>query len=172
MYFEVTIAGRTHRVELRRRAEGWECRLDARPLEADIVEVRPNVFSILVGGPHPYGRGGQAFEVQVERADDHYRVHSRGTELVATVADPRRWRRRGTALAAEGRQEVQAPMAGKVIAVLVAAGQRVEARQGLLVVEAMKMQNEIPAPRPGVVERVLVAAGDAVEHGQTLVVVT
>ncbi|MFQ5927458.1 MAG: acetyl-CoA carboxylase biotin carboxyl carrier protein subunit [Terriglobia bacterium] len=173
MYFEVTLAGRTHRVELRRRAEGWDCTLDARPLAADVVELRPGVFSILIGGPQTGTvGGGQAFEIQVERAGDHYRVHSRGRELTATVADPRRWQRRATGVAAAGRQEVQAPMPGKVITVLVAAGQRVEAGQGLVVVEAMKMQNEIPAPRGGVVEGVLVAAGDAVEHGQPLVVVT
>lgn len=165
MYFEVRIAGRTERVGLRRGAGGWECTLAGRPLAADIVEVRPGVFSILLGG--------QAFELQVERDDDHYRVHSRGAEVVAVVADPRRWQgqRRGAGLAAEGRQAVQAPMPGKVIAVLVQAGQQVESGQGLVVVEAMKMQNEIPAPKKGVVERVVVRAGDTVEHGQTLVVV-
>jgi len=50
-------------------------------------------------------------------------------------------------------------------------GQAVEAHQGLVVVEAMKMQNEIPSPKAGVVEQVLVREGDTVEHGQGLVVV-
>lgn len=170
MQFEVTIAGRTQRVEVRRGAGGWECALDGQPLVADVAEVRPGVFSILVGGPRQ-SRGGQAFELHVDREEERYRVYSRGQELVATLADPRRWQRRGSGLAAAGRREVQAPMPGKVIAVLVAEGQRVEADQGLVVVEAMKMQNEIPAPKAGVVERVLVAPGDTVEHGQTLVVV-
>ena len=166
MLFEVTIAGRRRRVELRRGARGWECRLDGEPLATDIVEVSPSVFSILLGA--------QAFEVQVEREAEGYRIHSRGTDLAAAVADPRRWsyHRRAAGLAAEGRQEVQAPMPGKVIAVLVEAGQQVNAGQGLVVVEAMKMQNAIPAPKSGVVERVWVAAGDTVEHGQTLVVMT
>ncbi len=164
MQFEVTIAGRTERVEVRRGPDGWECRVNGELLPADIAEVRPGVFSVLLEGC--------AFEMQVERDNEHYRIQSRGVELVATVADPRRWRRRGAGLVAAGRQEVQAPMPGKVIAVLVAAGQRVKADQGLVVVEAMKMQNEIPAPKEGVVEQVLVSAGDTVEHGQTLVVVS
>lgn len=165
MQFNVTIAGRTQRVELRRTEAGWECGVDGEPLAADVVEVRPGAFSILVGG--------QAFEVHVERDDEHYRVHSRGTDLVVAVEDPRRWRGSRTGgLAAEGRQEIQAPMPGKVIEVLVEEGQGVEAGQGLVVVEAMKMQNAIPAPKKGVVERVLVQAGDTVEHGHPLLVVS
>jgi pyruvate carboxylase subunit B len=62
-------------------------------------------------------------------------------------------------------------MPGKIVRVLVGEGQAVEAHQGLVVVEAMKMQNEIPSPKAGVVERVLVREGDTVEHGQGLVVV-
>lgn len=165
MVFEVTIGGRTQRVELRRQASGWACALDGLPLAADVVEVSPGVFSILVEG--------EAFEVRVERDAEHYRVHSRGKDLRAAVADPRRWsqRRQRAGLAAAGRQEVQAPMPGKVIAVLVERGQKVESGQGLVVVEAMKMQNEIPAPKKGMVERVLVRTGDTVEHSQTLVIV-
>ncbi len=165
MQFNVTIAGRTQRVELRRTATGWECGVDGQPLAADVVEVRPGAFSILVGG--------QAFEIHVERDNEHYRVHSRDTDLVAAVEDPRRWHgSRAGGLAAEGRQEIQAPMSGKVIEVLVEEGQSVEAGQGLVVVEAMKMQNAIPAPKNGMVERVLVRAGDTVEHGATLLVVS
>lgn len=163
MHFEVTLAGRTERIELRRRAEGWACTLGGRPVAADVVEIGPGLLSILVGG--------QSFELSVDRDGDHYRISTRGQELLAQVVDPRRWLRRGGALAAAGRQEVQAPMPGLVIAVLAQPGQQVDAGQGLVVVEAMKMQNEIPAPKSGQVEQVLVKAGERVEHGQTLVVV-
>jgi pyruvate carboxylase subunit B len=60
-------------------------------------------------------------------------------------------------------------MPGKVVRVLVAAGEAVEARQGLVVVEAMKMQNEIRAPKSGLVDRVFVREGQAVTSGEPLV---
>jgi len=59
-------------------------------------------------------------------------------------------------------------MPGKVVRLLVKAGDRVEAGQGLFVVEAMKMQNEIRSPKSGTVERVLVAEGQAVNSGEVL----
>ncbi|MFB3140932.1 MAG: biotin/lipoyl-containing protein, partial [Candidatus Acidiferrales bacterium] len=66
---------------------------------------------------------------------------------------------------------VTAPMSGKVVRVLVEEKQAIEEGEGLVVVEAMKMQNEISAPKKGVVEKVLVQAGDTVDHGDTLLIV-
>ena len=76
-------------------------------------------------------------------------------------------RRHGT-LEAEGRQQILAPMPGKIIRVLVQTGEKVDAGQGLLVVEAMKMQNEIRSPKSGTVERVLVKEGQPVNAGEIL----
>ena len=79
---------------------------------------------------------------------------------------------RGAALAqAAGVQQVLAPMPGKVVKVLVAVGDEVKARQGLVVVEAMKMENELRSPKDGRVTQVLVAEGVSVEAGRPLVVV-
>jgi biotin carboxyl carrier protein len=72
---------------------------------------------------------------------------------------------------AQGRQVVRAPMPGRVVRVLVEEGQAVEARQGLVVVEAMKMENELRATHAGTVASVKVAPGAAVEAGAELVVV-
>jgi biotin carboxyl carrier protein len=66
---------------------------------------------------------------------------------------------------------IKAPMPGRVVRVLVAAGDRVTARQGVVVVEAMKMENELRAPRDGIVREVLVAGGAAVEMGAVLVII-
>ncbi len=85
------------------------------------------------------------------------------------VTDPRVWRgRRHGALEVEGRQQVTAPMPGKVVRVLVSEGDAVEAGQGLLVVEAMKMQNEIRSPKNGKVEKLLAREGLAVNAGDVL----
>ena len=77
----------------------------------------------------------------------------------------------GDAVAAHGEQSVAAPMPGRVVRVLVAAGEDVEARQPLVVVEAMKMENELRSPKAGRVKSVGVSAGTSVEAGRVLVVV-
>ena len=90
---------------------------------------------------------------------------------VLTGAATRFGRGGGTAPQAAGAQRVLAPMPGKVVKVLVNAGDEVKARQGLIVVEAMKMENELRSPKDGRVTEVLVAEGVSVEAGRPLVVV-
>jgi biotin carboxyl carrier protein len=164
MKLQVTVAGKPMMVEVSRAAGGWECQLDGMSRPVDVVEVAPGVLSLLLDG--------QSFTLYVVRQDDGWRVHTRDAEVAAAVEDPRRWQGRGRGSAARtGRQEVTAPMPGKVVRILVGEQQGVEAGQGLVVVEAMKMQNEIPSPKKGVVEQVRVREGDRVEHGAVLVVV-
>ena len=140
------------------------CRLDGQPVEVDAVEVATGVYSIILAG--------EAFEVRVQPEEGGLHVFAGGDEFSARVLDPRMWRgKRGGVLEAEGRQQITAPMPGKVVRVLVQPGDAVEAGQGLLVVEAMKMQNEIRSPKTGKVERLLVAEGQAVTSGETLAVV-
>jgi biotin carboxyl carrier protein len=87
---------------------------------------------------------------------------------VVELHDPRRWRRTGSSIEAEGPQEIVAPMPGKIVKILVAEGQQVERDQGLLVIEAMKMQNELKAPRAGRIERIYMEEGRGVESGARL----
>lgn len=164
MKFSVTVGEREKTIELQRQGAAWECRVDGEPRLVDVAEIGPGMFSLLLEG--------RSFTVSIERFDQQYRVHTKGADLVAAVADPRRWRGRSAGPGLSGRQEITAPMPGRVVRVLVEEGASVEAGQGLLVVEAMKMQNEIPASKQGVVERIRVREGDTVEHGQTLLVVT
>jgi biotin carboxyl carrier protein len=90
-------------------------------------------------------------------------------EFSADIIDSRAWRgRKHGAVEVEGRQEILAPMPGKVVRVLAAVGDTLEAGQGLLVVEAMKMQNEIRSPKSGRVERLLVKEGQNVNAGEVL----
>ena len=89
--------------------------------------------------------------------------------LTAAV-DGRRFRRGGSGAVAPGRAErVVAPMPGRIVRVLVAVGDEVAARQGLVVVEAMKMENELSATRPGRVAEIAVVEGESVEAGRLLV---
>ncbi|RLF81410.1 pyruvate carboxylase, partial [Thermococci archaeon] len=70
---------------------------------------------------------------------------------------------------AAGEGVVSAPMPGKILRILVREGDQVKVGQGLLVLEAMKMENEIPSPKDGVVRRILVKEGDTVDTGQPLI---
>jgi len=163
---EVQIAGRTRVVEVAHEGPRLLVRLDGCELAADAVEVAAGTYSILLDG--------QSFEVRVQpEPGGRLHVQTHGEEFPVEVRDPRVWRgKRGGVLEAEGRQQVIAPMPGKIVRVLVAAGDKVEAGQGLLVVEAMKMQNEIRAPKSGTVERVLVSEGQAVNSGHVLAIVS
>ncbi|MGH9743049.1 MAG: biotin/lipoyl-containing protein [Candidatus Acidiferrum sp.] len=166
MTFEVQLAGPSGKtlrtVELERDANRWNIILDGQPIQADAVEISPNTLSLLLGG--------QSFEVHITQAPaGSFKLQIGLQEFIAEVADPRAWRgRKHGALEAEGRQQILAPMPGKVVRLLVSAGDKVEAGQGLLVVEAMKMQNEIRSPKSGVVERLFVREGQPVNVGEVL----
>jgi biotin carboxyl carrier protein len=169
MKLGIELGGHPHSVELVRVGERLRCYVDGRVLEADAVEVTPGGYSILMGG--------ESLEVRVEhRAEagaDGLRVIVGDQEFATSVRDPRQWRRhRGAAAEAEGRQQVLAPMPGKIIRVLVKAGDSIEMKQGLMVVEAMKMQNEIRSPKSGTVERLMVTEGQAVNTGQVLAIIS
>lgn len=164
MNLSIDFGGKTHNVDVAQADGKLRFLLDGKPLEADAAEVARGIYSILISG--------ESFEVRTEAAAGKLRVISRGREMFTTVRDPRQWRRRGgAALEAEGRQQIIAPMPGKIIRVLVKAGEAVETGQGLLVVEAMKMQNEIRSPKSGTVERLSVVEGQAVSAGDVVAVV-
>ncbi|HKW60948.1 MAG TPA: biotin/lipoyl-containing protein [Candidatus Acidoferrum sp.] len=166
MRYEVRISGKTHMVEVERGADGWQARLEGESVIAgDVAEIASNVFSVLLSG--------RSHEVYVTPSTGgQVQLHTGGLEFLAEVVDPRSWRGRHHGKAeAEGRQQIVAPMPGKVVRLLVKLGDAVEAGQGLLVVEAMKMQNEIRSPKSGTVERVLISEGQTVNAGEVLCVV-
>jgi biotin carboxyl carrier protein len=161
---QITIGGRKRRVELNRAGSLVEGLIDDRKVQADVVELRDGTYSILVGG--------RSIDVRIEESPSGLRAVSGGREFAASISDPRKFRRGAGQLSAEGRQNVNAPMPGKVVRLLVKAGDAVKAGQGLLVIEAMKMQNEIRSPKSGTVEKLLAAEGQPVNAGETLAIVT
>jgi biotin carboxyl carrier protein len=167
MKYEVRISDRKHVVEFERHADGWQARIenDESSASADVTEVAANVFSVL--------RLGRCHEIYVTPSPDgQLHLQTGGFEFTAEVIDLRSWHgRRHSGGEAQGRQQVAAPMPGKVVRLLVKAGDQVEVNQGLLVVEAMKMQNEIRSPKSGTVERLLVEEGQAVNAGEVLCIV-
>jgi biotin carboxyl carrier protein len=162
MKFEVLINNTRRIVDLERHANRWRISLDGNLVDADAVEIAPNTYSILLNG--------KSHEIRVTPTPTGALTLQTGPhEFTAEVIDPRAWRgRRQGAIEAEGRQQILAPMPGKIVRVLVQTGEAVQAGQGLLVVEAMKMQNEIRSPKSGTVERLLVKEGQPVNAGEIL----
>jgi biotin carboxyl carrier protein len=166
MKFEIQLTGaggkRKHVVELERKGDACSVALDGQAVDADAVQIAPNAVSVMIGG--------QSFEIHVSRsADGSLNLQCGPHEFSAEIIDPRAWRgRKHGPVEVEGRQEILAPMPGKVVRLLVSVGDTVEAGQGLLVVEAMKMQNELRSPKSGKVERLLVKEGQNVNAGEVL----
>jgi biotin carboxyl carrier protein len=162
MRFNVRIAGKTRTVELEPDAGRWRISVDGVRLDADAIEVAPTVISVLLDG--------QSHEIRVAaQPDGSLTLQTGHREFIAEILDPRAWRgRRHGAIEAKGRQQITAPMPGKVVRLLVQPGDKVQAGHGVLVVEAMKMQNEVRSPKTGTVERLLVEEGQAVNAGQAL----
>lgn len=134
--------------------------LDLDPASADAIEVEPGIYSILLDG--------HSYEVKLEPSEDGAYATVDGHRYQVQVRDPRRLPRARAALSTAGRQRISSPMPGKVVRVLVATGDEVAAGQGLLVVEAMKMQNEIRSPKAGRIVSLGASEGAAVSGGETL----
>jgi len=146
----------------------WQILVDGRPMEIDsqgleaVREVEPGVYSILLEG--------RSFEVRSVPAPDGLIVDAGSRRFTVDVRDARNGARRSRSALGSGRKNISAPMPGKVVRLLVREGDTVDSGQGLVVVEAMKMQNELKAPRAGRVAAVRVRDGDTVTAGDTLVV--
>jgi biotin carboxyl carrier protein len=165
MTYDVIINGNTHRVELTKLDTTWLCKVDDSVMEVDAAFTARDVISILLGG--------KQYEVKRERSlsgETHMIVGS--ARYSADVQDPRSLRtRRSHSAGGEGPQKLAAPMPGKVVRILVGEKDEVEAGQGVIVVEAMKMQNELKSPKKGKVSKILVAEGATVNAGDALVII-
>lgn len=156
------IDGKKRKVELPAGAAGGEldCVVDGRPIRVDARMLEPGVMSLVVDGR------------QHRCVLDGDGVWIGGQRFGFVVDDPRSLQgRRGAGGGAEGPRAVKAPMPGRVVRVLAAVGDDVAEGAGVVVIEAMKMQNELKSPKAGRVSRVAIAVGDAVGAGDVLVVV-
>jgi biotin carboxyl carrier protein len=161
MIYEVKVADKTHRVELHKETNGWRCKLDGRDMPLDVIAPEEGVLSILLDG--------KSYEVKQESNGSEINIVIGPQRFPTQVRDPRSFRgRRAADGAGEGARKITAPMPGKVVRILAPAGTAVEHGQGVIVIEAMKMQNELKSPKKGTVKKVTVREGAAVEAGQAL----
>jgi biotin carboxyl carrier protein len=187
---EIELDGARRQVTLRREGDRWIAGIDGREVAVSVAETGGQ-WSMLVGPPSAFARsatadkeGGhyESFDIAFEPvATGELIVHVNGVAVPLTVVNepgpPKPWAKAARARhgirdggAAEGPLAIVAPMPGRIVKVLVKLNETVVARQPLVVVEAMKMENELRAPRGGIVAEVRVAEGASVEANTVLVV--
>jgi biotin carboxyl carrier protein len=163
--FEVVIDGRPARLTI----QGAHFRYEpdgAAPIEREfsLAPADPGSYSVIIEGRGydvvPGPEAGSAVDIRVN-----------GRTFSVQVFDPREMRGRQSSGSGEGTHSIRALMPGKVVRVLVKPGELVEAEQGLVVVEAMKMQNEMNPPKAGRVAEVRTSANVTVAAGEVLVVI-
>lgn len=130
---------------------------------ASIAELMPGVFSVLLGA--------RSFEVRVAHSRDALEIWVGSQRHLVSISDARDRPSRARKTGASGPVELRAQMPGKIIHLLVSPGAAVEAGQGLIVVEAMKMQNEMKSPKDGIVSKIHAIEGATVAAGEALLVV-
>ena len=170
MRFQLEVEGQVHAVDLERTGSGWTVAVGGHRWQ---VDMRPSgqAWSLLLTGGEPgtYA-GARSHDVRLRwNGTDAARVSVDGTDVTVTVAHVTTQGRRGVADHGRADSQVRAPMPGRVVRVPVVAGQAVAARQAVVVVEAMKMENELRAPHAGTVRALHVQSGDSVDAGQLLV---
>lgn len=180
--YEVSIGGRGHQIEIERatapstgrtpdqpianRSNEVHCNLhlDGREIQVSYAAVGSDSLSLIVNG--------ESFDVRHERTGDSLRIFVRGRAYECSVRDPRSLRTRKRAgLADAGEQKLTASMPGKVVRIVVGVGDQITTGQGILVIEAMKMQNEVRSPKEGQLKKLLVREGANVVAGEVLAII-
>ncbi|WP_373048888.1 biotin/lipoyl-containing protein [Vulgatibacter sp.] len=167
MKYQATLSKQAHEIEVKEKGEGiYEVLLDGEKHLVDALQLDHGAVSLIVDHA--------SYSVEFEdSADGLVNVLVRDQVFPVEVLDERRLRMRaaGGRFAVEGPQTVVAPMPGKVVKILCKVGDEVKEGQGLVVVEAMKMENELASPKDGVIKEIVAVENTSVESGAKLVVV-
>ncbi len=163
---ELEVGGRVRTVSVEARGTSLAVTLDGHPVDVDVARLGPGRYSLRVPGT------GRQHDVTVTATGPSGQVDVViGGAVVAVRRAANVRSRHAAGPSGEGPQRMLAPMPGKVVRVLVKQGDEVVARQGVVVIEAMKMENELRAGRAGLVREVLVVEGASVDAGAPLVVI-
>jgi biotin carboxyl carrier protein len=141
----------------------WRIRVDGEPVDADAHLVRPGILSLLIRG--------QSHRIVLDADASDPALHVGSHRIPYRVDDPRSLRSRRGQARTDGPVTLKASMPGRIVRVSVVRGDIVAVHQGVLVVEAMKMQNEIKSPKDGKVIEIRVSPGDTVAVGDILAII-
>jgi biotin carboxyl carrier protein len=163
MIYEVTEGKETVRVDLREVGEGlYDVTIEGETVRVDAVKSGRTIYSIIEDGQQFEAmvdeRDGAKFDVTVRGQLFHLEAVDERTQLLAGASAGR----------ATGPESIAAEMPGKIVKVDIAVGDVVTEGQGVVIIEAMKMENEIPSPMDGTITDVSIVAGDTVESGSPL----
>jgi biotin carboxyl carrier protein len=162
-----TLNGADQEIEVEETAaHALRLKIDDRQFDADVRQTSECSFSVLIGN--------RSFDLEVAPEGDEMIVASRGSAARVTLVDAARRSRKGVAggrPAVTGKAQLKAMMPGRVVNVLVSVGDEVALQQGLVVIEAMKMENELKSPKAGKITEIKVTPGQTVEKGDLLLVV-
>ncbi|MEP7213620.1 MAG: biotin/lipoyl-containing protein [Acidobacteriota bacterium] len=164
MKLNAEIAENKHEIEIKREGERVFANIDGREYDVEVSEPEPGVYLIK--------NAGKVYEVSISQDASAPGVMNASLEnhtFPVRITDPKRLRGAADADGVlDGPAEIKTAMPGKVVRVLVAAGAEVEKGDGVVVVEAMKMQNELKAPKSGKIKEIRVSEGSTVAAGETL----
>ena len=169
MTYEVTITAadgkpQTFQVELFRdkHSDAIICRVNGQTVTGmDARSTQRDILSLILGT--------DSYEARRDAGESQQRIVIGEESFTYEVRDPRSLgARRAKAASHDGPKKIKAPMPGKVVRIIAAEGTHVEAGQGVVVIEAMKMQNEMKSPKSGVVKKILASEGTTVNAGDAL----
>jgi biotin carboxyl carrier protein len=173
--YEISVAGKIYQVEIEALPSAsstgraapelaYRVRLDGREIAVDCFPLGEGGLSVIVNG--------ESFDIRCQRTAESLQVAVRGSVYECLVRDPRSLRNRKRAgLVDSGEQRLTASMPGKVVRIIATVGDQISAGQGILVIEAMKMQNEVRSPRDGQLKKLLVGQGANVGAGEVLAII-
>lgn len=164
MKLTIEISGQTHEAEFTREGATAQLALGERIHQADISQPEAGFYTVLLND--------RVFRCALDvLPNGQTEVWVNGQRFPVNVRDKKSRQAAAGGAAAGGKAVLSAPMPGKVVRVMCAVGDEVAANQGLLVVEAMKMQNEVQAPKAGKIIELKVTEGQTVNAGDTMVIV-
>ena len=167
MKLRTEFAGEHFEVSVQRSGAGVSAEIDGRRYHIEVRDLGQGEY-LLKDGDRVYNCRVAASGKSLESAD----VYLRGTSYAIRLTDPKRLRSTLSSGGSDkGSAQIVASMPGKVVRVLTEVGAQVEAGAGILIVEAMKMQNEMKAPKAGKVVSISAEAGETVSAGDVLAVI-
>lgn len=150
-----------HEIEIKREDEKVFAKVDEREYVLEASEVEPNVYLLKFNN--------QIFQIYVA---PNGIVNLKNHQLEIKIIDPKRLRGSGSSDAdADGTAEIKTAMPGKLVRILVEVGANIKHGEGVIVVEAMKMQNEMKSPKDGIVKEIRFSEGDTVNAGDVLAII-